>query len=99
MLGNFTRRLQARENRSAGLFDLDTSNVAPSHDDPFEDTMRQSQAMAIDNAFLETREKELNNIAKSINDLNQLFRDISEFVVEQGRVKFIKNVNQAFPRI
>ena len=62
------------------------SSVAPSHDDPFEDTMRQSQAMAVDNAFLETREKELNSIAKSINDLNQLFRDISEFVVEQGTI-------------
>jgi len=48
--------------------------------------MRQSQEMALDNSFLETREKELNNITKSINDLNQLFRDISEFVVEQGTI-------------
>ena len=26
----------------------------------------------------------MTNIAKSINELNQLFRDISSFVVEQG---------------
>jgi syntaxin 16 len=46
----------------------------------------QSQSQALDDSFLEIREKELNNITKSINDLNQLFRDISEFVVEQGTI-------------
>lgn len=84
--GNFTRRLKARENRSLGLIDLVEPVTINSHEDPFEDTMRQSQEMALDNSFLETREKELNNITKSINDLNQLFRDISSFVVEQGTI-------------
>ena len=44
----------------------------------------QSQQQAVDDAFLDMREKEMNSIAKSINELNQLFRDISSFVVEQG---------------
>ena len=41
----------------------------------------QSQQQAVDDAFLDMREKEMNSIAKSINELNQLFRDISSFVV------------------
>ena len=46
----------------------------------------QRQELALDTEFLDKREKELNKISKSINDLNQLFRDISSFVVEQGTI-------------
>ena len=46
----------------------------------------QRQELALDTEFLDKREKELNKISKSINDLNHLFRDISSFVVEQGTI-------------
>ena len=46
----------------------------------------QRQELALDTEFLDKREKELTKISKSINDLNQLFRDISSFVVEQGTI-------------
>jgi len=82
--GKFSRRLKARQERQKGLVSLEENSITPTHDDPFEDSMMQSQQQAVDDAFLDMREKEMNSIAKSINELNQLFRDISSFVVEQG---------------
>jgi len=84
--GKFSRRLKARQERQKGLVSLEENSITPTHDDPFEDSMMQSQQQAVDDAFLDMREKEMNSIAKSINELNQLFRDISSFVVEQGTI-------------
>jgi len=84
--GKFTRRLKAREERQQGLVDLGET-PSPTHEDPFVDgVLDQAQQQAVDDAFLDRREKEMTNIAKSINELNQLFRDISSFVVEQGTI-------------
>jgi len=88
--GKFTRRLKAREERQQGLVNIgdpDQMPPSPTHDDPFVDgLLDQQQQQAVDDAFLDRREKEMTNIAKSINELNQLFRDISSFVVEQGTI-------------
>jgi len=82
--GNFSRRLQKRETRTADLMDLQ-GDFEIATDDAL-DANFQRQELALDTEFLDKREKELNKISKSINDLNQLFRDISSFVVEQGTI-------------
>ena len=49
----------------------------------------QLQASRINARLLNEREKEINNIVKSIHDLNELFNDIATMVVDQVGKTFV----------
>ena len=66
--------------------DLEDDEIATSASQRQTQTLTQSQATVAVDLDIETRTKEIEQIAQSIAELAELFRDLSNMVVEQGTV-------------
>ncbi|KAJ8925914.1 hypothetical protein NQ315_009766 [Exocentrus adspersus] len=95
---SYLRQIQSREDRSKIYFnnqniDLDNFYGEDSEDidDYFVNSRQMSQQQLLmleeDNTRMaQEREQEVNAIVKSIMDLNEIFKDLSQMVVDQGTV-------------
>lgn len=95
---NYLKKIQSREERSKSFFEnqnlVEDSNVFDEEniDDYFlnsNNKMTQQQLLYLEEEntkFVQQREQEVNNIVKSIVDLNDIFKDLSQMVAEQGTV-------------
>lgn len=93
---SYLRQIQSREDRANKYFDnqhiqLDEYCVQDDIDDYFINSKQMSQQQLLlleeeNTAFAQEREKEVNAIVKSILDLNEIFKDLSQMVADQGTV-------------
>ncbi|KAJ8967392.1 hypothetical protein NQ314_002898 [Rhamnusium bicolor] len=95
---SYLRQIQSREDRSKIYFnnqiiELDDFYTQESEDidNYFVNSKQMSQQQLLmleeDNTrFAQEREQEVNSIVKSIVDLNEIFKDLSQMVVDQGTV-------------
>ncbi|XP_066255449.1 syntaxin-16 [Euwallacea similis] len=92
----YLKQIQGREDRSKIYFDqvidIDlVNNDSEEIDDYFVNSQRMSQQQLLlleeeNTKFAQEREKEVNAIVRSIVDLNEIFKDLSQMVLEQGTV-------------
>ncbi|XP_063951099.1 syntaxin-16-like [Lytechinus pictus] len=93
----YLKRLKGREERSKEFFDsninLNSSSAIMIEEDVEDDllydrgfTDAQMQDVEQNTEVIEQREKEVSHIVQSISDLNEIFRDLANMVVEQGTV-------------
>lgn len=94
----YLRKIQSREDRSKIYFDetedIQLNNVYDDQDEMNEyfvnsNRMNQQQLLILEEEntnFVHQREQEVNAIVKSIVDLNDIFKDLSQMVAEQGTV-------------
>ncbi|XP_064599143.1 syntaxin-16-like [Liolophura sinensis] len=92
---SYLRKLQSREERSKQYFDTNIGSEASvmseevnlldnGFDRGFTDIQLQ---MVEDNTLMvHNREKEIAQIVKSINDLNEIFKDLGSMIVDQGTI-------------
>ncbi|KAF7270574.1 syntaxin 16 isoform X1 [Rhynchophorus ferrugineus] len=93
---SYLKQIQSREDRSKQYFDqtieIDLlNNESEEIDNYFVNSQRMSQQQLLmleeeNTRFAQEREKEVNAIVKSIVDLNDIFKDLSHMVAEQGTV-------------
>lgn len=93
---NYLRQIQSREDRAKIYFDNQNIDLEECYDpDDIDDyfinskQMTQQQLLMLeeDNTrFAQEREQEVNAIVKSIMDLNEIFKDLSQMVADQGTV-------------
>ena len=77
--------IKTREEKSAYLFDID-DEVDPLTAALDRKLNKQTQLMVEDNSlFVQQREREIQNIVKSISDLNTIFKELATMVTEQVR--------------
>lgn len=64
-------------------------------------TMAQLQMIEESSKIVEKREREILQITKSIVELNQLFRDVAQMVVDQGTIidRIDYNIDQSSVRV
>ena len=75
--------IKAREAKSAHFFEFE-EEVDPLTEALDRRLHQQAQMLADDNSrFVEQREKEIQNIVKSISDLNTIFKELATMVTEQ----------------
>nr|XP_022335611.1 syntaxin-16-like isoform X2 [Crassostrea virginica]XP_022345186.1 syntaxin-16-like isoform X2 [Crassostrea virginica] len=90
----YLKKIKSREERSREFFD---SSIGPDsalmqESDPFIEhydkgfTKAQMQIVEENSTAVRHREKEITQIVKSIQDLNDIFRDLSQMVVDQGTI-------------
>ncbi|PIK63041.1 putative syntaxin-16 isoform X3, partial [Apostichopus japonicus] len=93
----YLKRMQGREERSKQFFDnhlnLREDSAIMTEENMEEDlifdkgfTDTQVQAVDQNSQLIEQREREVSHIVQSISDLNEIFRDLANMVVEQGTV-------------
>ncbi|XP_023219242.1 syntaxin-16-like isoform X2 [Centruroides sculpturatus] len=91
----YLRRLKSQEERSQEFFD--TPLLVGSTDSSFQDNyaekmfdqqfIKEQQLLLEDNTqLIEQREREINRIVRSIAELNEIFKDLANIVVDQGTV-------------
>jgi syntaxin 16 len=94
---NYLRQIQSREDRSKVYFDnqLEDEDLYNREVDDIDNyfvnskQMNQQQLLLLEEEntrFAQEREQEVNAIVKSIVDLNEIFKDLSQMVVDQGTV-------------
>ncbi|XP_050296809.1 syntaxin-16 [Anthonomus grandis grandis] len=92
---SYLRQIQGREDRSKMYFEQTDpdllNNDTEDIDSFFVNTQRMSQQQLLmleeeNTRFAQEREKEVNAIVKSIVDLNEIFKDLSQMVADQGTV-------------
>lgn len=82
----YLTRIKNREEKSANLFDIG-EEVDPLTAALDRKLNQQTQLMVEDNSiFVEQREREIQNIVKSISDLNIIFKELATMVTEQGTI-------------
>ncbi|KAK5577918.1 hypothetical protein RB653_002866 [Dictyostelium firmibasis] len=92
---SYLTALQKRSNSFADLYTkggVDSSHLNDDGDDDSDDGMKeifdftdeQKQIVDLMENEITARDKEIRNIIRSINDLSQLFQDISLLVIQQG---------------
>ncbi|KAL5022061.1 hypothetical protein ScPMuIL_001216 [Solemya velum] len=92
----YLRKMKSREERSKEFFD---TNIGPESGLLAEDTdmladtgydkgftTAQLQMVEDNSLMVQQREKEITHIVRSIQDLNEIFRDVSQMVVDQGTI-------------
>ncbi|XP_033754526.1 syntaxin-16-like [Pecten maximus] len=92
----YLRKIKSREERSREFFDTnlgpDSALMSEEQDlmleDGFDKGFTTTQLQMVDNnsVVVKQREKEITQVVRSIQDLNEIFRDLSHMVVEQGTV-------------
>lgn len=94
---SYLRQIQSREDRSKIYFDKQNIPTDNFYDQDGEEIdsffvnskMSQQQLLMLEEEntqFVREREQEVNAIVKSIMDLNSIFKDLSQMVVDQGTV-------------
>merc|ERR1712004_813926 len=87
---DYLKKLKSREERSRffAFEPLDSNSnddrFASSYDQNFSDA--QMQALMDNTEMVEEREREITNIVQSITELNSIFRDLAQMIVDQGTV-------------
>ncbi|ESN97557.1 hypothetical protein HELRODRAFT_185907 [Helobdella robusta] len=84
----YLKKLQGREERhsqyltpNVNLFEFEENPV-----DDFHFTSVQRQAIEEDSILIEQREKEILQIVRSIQDLNEIFKELAVMIVDQGTI-------------
>jgi len=99
----YLNKIKSREERSQQYF-VDNSNESWNYNDWTNDAgsqqvMSQKQLLMLEenSSLVEQREKEIQNVVRSIVDLNTIFKDIAHMVADQGSVldRIDFNVEQA----
>ncbi|GFO02734.1 syntaxin-16 [Plakobranchus ocellatus] len=91
----YLRKIKSREERSqqyfgtnlnsdANLFDGISEEPDITYDKGF--TSAQMQLVEDNTSFVQHREKEVASIVRSITDLNDIFKDLSSMIVDQGTI-------------
>ncbi|KAJ8303132.1 hypothetical protein KUTeg_019528, partial [Tegillarca granosa] len=87
----YLKKLKSREERSQEFFGTDsaimteeTNLLVDEYDKSF--TGAQKQMVEENTLFTQHREKEITQIVRSITDLNEIFKDLSAMVVDQGSI-------------
>lgn len=93
---SYLRQIQSREDRSKMYFDQTVeidllNNESEEIDNYFVNSQKMSQQQLLmleeeNTRFAQEREKEVTAIVKSIVDLNEIFKDLSQMVADQGTV-------------
>lgn len=93
----YLKKIQSRKERSNMLFDtsqystssaLMTEDIEYDEDDANLLNLKQDQLKVnrVNKQLLNEREKEINHVVKSIQDLNEVFKDLATMIVDQGTV-------------
>lgn len=83
--GNFWLKLEILGPSTSPVIDFDQIDI-PALERGEPPTMAQLQMIEESTAIVEIREREILQITKSIVELNQLFRDVAQMVVDQGTI-------------
>ena len=88
---SYVKKLKAREERSHQYFNSNTAIMVEEDDisdDFFEKGFSSNQVAVIqrNTVNIEQREEEIRSVVQSITDLADIFKDLSQIVVEQGTV-------------
>ncbi|KAG5899866.1 hypothetical protein JTB14_012333 [Gonioctena quinquepunctata] len=95
---SYLRQIQSREDRSKMYFDNQNIELDDFQGQDSEDIdsyfvnskqMSQQQLLMLEEEntrYVQEREQEVNSVVKSIMDLNEIFKDLSQMVVDQGTV-------------
>ena len=79
--------LKKREEKSAMFFELEDAQEDPLTEALDRQWSRQDQLVLEDNTvFVKQREQEINNILRTIADLNGIFKELATMVTEQGTI-------------
>ena len=85
---DYLKKLKSREERSRFFafepLDSNADDRYSSYDQGFSDA--QMQALMDNTDMVEEREREISNIVQSITELNSIFRDLAQMIVDQGTV-------------
>ena len=100
---SYLKKLKAREERSHQFFTSNTAMMVEEDDisdDFFEKGFSSNQlsvAVKQNSLNIEQREEEIRSVVQSITDLSEIFKDLSQIVVEQGTVldRIDYNIEQA----
>ncbi|CAG8606030.1 2590_t:CDS:2 [Ambispora gerdemannii] len=83
---SYMKKLKVRESRSSPLFSLDSRTSSDNTSDDLElgFTLEQRELVDSTEVNITQREQEINEIAKSIQELADIFRELQTFVIDQG---------------
>ncbi|CAG8529593.1 13909_t:CDS:2 [Ambispora leptoticha] len=83
---SYMKKLKVRESRSSPLFSLDSRTSSDNTSDDLElgFTLEQREIMESTEIRITQREQEINEIAKSIQELADIFRELQTLVIDQG---------------
>ncbi|KAG9303900.1 hypothetical protein G9A89_005810 [Geosiphon pyriformis] len=83
---SYMKKLKGRESRSSPLFSLDSrdSSDVTSDDLDLSFTVEQRELVESSEATITQREREINEIAKSIYELADIFKELQSMVIDQG---------------
>jgi len=84
---DYVKHLKKREEKSAMFFELEDAQEDPLTEALDRQWSRQDQLVLEDNTvFVKQREQEINNILRTIADLNGIFKELATMVTEQGTI-------------
>nr|CAI5823567.1 unnamed protein product [Callosobruchus analis] len=86
---SYLRQIQSREDRSKMYFDknIEMDDMYSQETEEIDNYFLTSKMLEEENTkFAQEREREVNAIMRSILDLNEIFKDLSQMVVDQGTV-------------
>ena len=102
--GQYLKKLKARDERSHQFFTSSNTAIMVEEDDISDDFFEKgysgnqlSVAVKQNTMNIEKREEEIRSVVQSITDLSEIFKDISQIVVEQGTMldRIDYNIEQA----
>lgn len=102
---SYLRKIKSREERSRLYFDTDLmlGDCCDEEDELYDRgfTSQQLQAVGDNTATIQAREKETLQIVKSIQDLNEIFKDLATMIIDQGTVldRIDYNIEQTSTRV
>ncbi|KAJ3089044.1 Syntaxin-16 [Quaeritorhiza haematococci] len=84
----YLQKLRGRESRSNNLFSSSGAENAEAEDDELDSvfTDAQLQVVADNERVISEREKNINEIVKSIHGLAEIFKELQTMVIDQGTV-------------
>uniref|UniRef100_A0A8C4Q2F5 Syntaxin 16 n=1 Tax=Eptatretus burgeri TaxID=7764 RepID=A0A8C4Q2F5_EPTBU len=84
----YLHRMKSREERSEGFFEMGGLLEQAELDDLYDKCFSEQQLLMVEqNSLLVTeREREIRQVVQSIYELNEIFRDLADMIVEQGTV-------------
>jgi len=90
---SYLKKLRTREERSKQYFDTDLVGgggytAEDDADEFFDQGFSQTQLQKVEDntMFVQQREKEIQQIVKNIQDLNEIFKDLAGMIVDQGTI-------------
>jgi len=81
---DYLSRLRGRQQKGKNLTIMEDEEEEPVYDVSF--TLQQQGMVNVNNQLIDQRHKDIQQIAKSINELNQIFKDLNVLIIEQGTI-------------